>query len=399
MAQGALHGIRVVDLSTVILAPWASQILGDMGVDVIKVETSQGDTTRQIGPRRNDGMASFFLASNRNKRSIVLDITQPEGFEALTRIVGTADVFLHNLRPRVAAKLGVDYARFAEHFPKLVYCGTYGFRRDGPLADNPAYDDIIQAASGLADLLGVTSDQPRFVPTVLADKTTSYNVVASIVAALLFRERGGGGQELEVPMFETMVDFIMVEHLYGASFEPPIDCLGYPRILTRERRPYATKDGYLAVLPYSDDNWRSLFALAGRPGMMDDPRFSTLSARMQNAEAVYAILAEILTSRTTAEWQRLLGDANVAVMAVSTMDSLLENEQLTATGFWRMVDHPTEGRLRMTDPPTRFGKSPSGIRRLQPTLGEHSAEILSEAGYGPAQIAALFDTGITRCAT
>jgi len=397
MARGALDGIRVVDLSTVILAPWASQILGDMGADVIKVETPQGDTTRQIGPRRNDGMASFFMASNRNKRSIVLDITQPEGLEALTRVVGTADVFLHNLRPRVAAKLGVGYAHFAARFPQLVYCGTYGFRRDGPLADQPAYDDIIQAASGLADLLGVMSDQPRFVPTVVADKTTSYNVVASIAAALLYRERGGGGQEIEVPMFETMVDFIMVEHLYGASFEPPIDRLGYPRILTRERRPYATKDGYLAVLPYTDDNWRALFTLAGRPELMEDPLFSNLSARMRNAEAVYAILAEILTLRTTAEWQRLLDAASVAAMPVSSIESLLDHEQLAATGFWHMVDHPTEGRLRMPDPPTRFGKSPSTIRRLQPRLGEHSSEILAEAGYQPQEIRTLFDAGITLC--
>lgn len=395
MARGALDGIRVVDLSTVILAPWASQILGDMGADVIKVETPQGDTTRQIGPRRNDGMASFFLASNRNKRSIVLDITRPEGLEALTRVVGTADVFLHNLRPRVAGKLGVDYAHFAARFPNLVYCGTYGFRRDGPLADHPAYDDVIQAASGLADLLGQVSDQPRFVPTVIADKTTSYNVVSSILAALLFRERGGGGQEVEVPMFETMVDCIMVEHLYGASFDPPIDQLGYPRILTRERRPYATKDGYLAVLPYTDDNWRALFGIAGRAELMDDERFSTLSARMRNAEAVYAILAEILVTRTTAEWQRTLEAASVAVMPVSTMESLLENEQLAATNFWHMVDHPTEGRLRMPDPPTRFGKSPSTIRRLQPRLGEHSAEILAEAGYQSAEIDALFDCGVT----
>ena len=395
---GALHGIQVVDLSTVILAPWASQILGDMGADVIKVETPQGDTTRQIGPRRNEGMASFYLAANRNKRSIVLDITRPEGKAALNRVVGTADVFLHNLRPRVAAKLGVDYANFAARCPSLVYCATYGFRRDGPLADKPAYDDIIQAASGLADLQSVTSDQPRYVPTVVADKITSYNVVASILAALLYRERGGGGQELEVPMFETMVDFIMVEHLYGASFEPPIDRLGYSRIINRERRPYPTKDGYLAVLPYSDENWRALFELAGRPELMRDARFSSLSARIRNAEAVYAVLAEILVARTTAEWLHLLDAANVPVMAVNTKESLLENEQLAATGFWHLVDHPTEGRLRMTDPPTRFGKSPSAIRRMPPRLGEQSAEILAEAGYSAAEVQGLFDAGIAAAA-
>ena len=395
--KGALEGIRVVDMSTVILGPWASQILGDMGADVIKVETLEGDSTRQIGPRRNDGMASFFLASNRNKRSIALDIKRPEGMEALTRILGTADVFLHNLRPPVAVKLGLQYAKFAQRFPKLVYCATYGFRRDGPLADKPAYDDIIQAASGLADLQSVTSDQPRYVPTVMADKTTSYNVVASILAALMYRERGGGGQEVEVPMFETVVDFIMVEHLYGASFEPPIGQMGYSRILNAERRPYQTKDGYLAVLPYSDENWKALFALAGRPELMDDPRFESFEARLNNAEGVYATLAEILATRTTSEWQGLLDAENISVTPVNTKESLLENEQLAATGFWHLVDHPTEGRLRMTDPPTRFGKSPSSVRRLQPRLGEHSAEILAEAGYSDAEIRRLSDIGVTLC--
>jgi crotonobetainyl-CoA:carnitine CoA-transferase CaiB-like acyl-CoA transferase len=392
---GALHGLRVVDLSTVILGPWAAQILGDMGADVIKVETPQGDSTRQIGPCRNSGMASFYMAANRNKRSVVLDITQPQGLQALYRLIGTADVLLHNLRPRVSAKLGLDYASLAEGFPDLVYCATYGFSNDGPLADKPAYDDIIQAASGLADLLGSTVDQPRYVPTVMADKTTSYNVVATILAALLHRARGGRGQELEVPMFETVVDFLMVEHLYGATFDPPVGELGYNRILNKGRRPYATRDGYLSVLPYSDDNWRALFALAGRPEQIEDPRFSTLSARIDNADAVYDALAEILVARTSAEWQELLEAAGVPVSPVNSKESLLDNRQLAGSGFWTMMDHPTEGRVRMPNPPARFSESPSSIRRLQPRLGEHSVEVLSEIGYSGAEIEQLFRAGVS----
>ncbi|MDA1100015.1 MAG: CoA transferase [Proteobacteria bacterium] len=393
---GALDGIRVVDLTTVILGPWATQMLGDMGANVIKIETPAGDTTRNLGPRRNEGMASLYLATNRNKRSIVLDLTQQAGRDALFKIVGTADVFLHNMRPKVAKKLGLDYENFAAAFPDLIFCATYGFRKDGPMADNPAYDDIIQAASGLADLQTVTSDQPRFVPTIMADKTTGYNAVTAILAGLLARARGAGGQAIEVPMFETLVDFVMVEHLYGAAFEPPIDQMGYQRLLNTGRRPYATKDGYLAVLPYTDDNWRRLFEISGRDDLIGDPRFADISARVKHSQEVYDLLGEIIATRTSAEWQRDLDGANIPVMAVNTKESLLQNEQLQATGFWRLEEHPTEGLLRMTDPPTRFSKTPSSVRRLPPHLGEQSTEILAEAGFSESEIAELLAAGVTR---
>jgi len=248
---GTLDGIRVVDLTTVILGPWATQMLGDMGADVIKIETPWSDTTRNLGPRKHQGMASLYMATNRNKRSIVLDLTQEAGREALLKIVATADVFLHNMRPKVARKFGMDYERFKAANPELIYCATYGFRGDGPLADKPAYDDVIQAASGLADLNTIIADAPRYAPTIMADKTSSFQCLSAILAALVNRERGGGGQSIEVPMFESLVDFVMVEHLYGACFEPAIAGLGYERIINVNRKPYATRDGYLAVLPYN----------------------------------------------------------------------------------------------------------------------------------------------------
>ncbi len=394
--MGTLDGIRIIDLSTVILGPWATQMLGDMGADVIKVETPGGDTTRHNGPRRHENMASLYMGANRNKRSIVLDLNQPEGQAALDKLVAGADVLLHNMRPKVADKLRLSYDRFCDINPDIIFCATYGFRRDGPMANKPAYDDIIQAASGITELMTVTSDQPRYVPTIVADKTSSFNVVSAILAALLCRERGGGGQAIEVPMFESLVDFVMVEHLFGANFEPPIADMGYTRILNTARRPYATKDGYLAVLPYTDDNWRAMFEIAGRDDLIGDPRFVDLATRVKYSQEIYDLLAEMVATKTTAEWQRELDKANVPVQAVNAKEDLLEDEQLNATGFWQFAEHPTEGRVRYPEPPVRFSKTPSSVRRLQPNLGEHSREILGEAGYTEAEIDDLLASGATR---
>ncbi len=394
--SGALDGIRVVDMSTVVMGPWATQMLGDMGADVIKVETPGGDISRGMGPKRNPGMAAVYLSINRNKRSVSLDLTQAAGREALFRIVGTADVFLHNMRPRIAEKFGVGYDKFAARQPDLIYCAAYGFRSEGPLADKPAYDDIIQAASGIADLQSVIAGEPRFVPTIMADKTTAYNVAVAILAALVRRGRGGKGQAIEVPMFETLVDFVMVEHLYGACFDPPIGGMGYERILNAERKPYATRDGHLAVLPYTDENWRAFFRIAGREDLAAHPSFASFETRVRDARTVYGILAEVIATRTTGEWQRDLDAAQIPVMAVNTKEGLLDNGQLDASGFWHMVEHPTEGRLRMTDPPVRFSDSPSSLRLPAPRLGEHSREILAEAGYGAAEIDALLAAAAVR---
>ncbi len=394
--KGALDGIRVVDLTTVILGPWATQMLGDMGADVIKVETLDGDITRQLGPHRHEGMAALYLATNRNKRSIALDLNQAEGREALFAIVKTADVFIHNLRPKVCARLGLGYEHFAQAQPDLIYCATYGFRADGPMADKPAYDDVIQAASGLADLQAAVSDQPRYVPTVMADKITAYNVVSAVLAGLLRRTRAGGGQSIEVPMFESLVDFTMVEHLYGACFDPPIDRMGYARILTTERKPYRTLDGhYLAVLPYTDQNWRDFFRVAGREDLNGRPCFESIATRVANSSEVYALLEQIVATRAADDWERDLDAVQVPAMRVHTKETLLDDKQLNATGFWREVEHPTEGTLRMTDPPVRFSASPSSIRRTPPLLGEQSAEILAEAGYPAPRIEQLFRSRVS----
>ena len=252
---GPLAGVRILDCTTVVLGPWAAQQLGDLGADVVKIEPPEGDTTRQLGPARNPGMAAFYLGCNRSKRSIVLDLKQEAGRNALFKLAETADVLMHNYRPEPAKRLGVEYEAFEKINPRLVYLATYGYRSAGPMGAKAAYDDIIQAGSGLAALQTVVAGQPRFLPTIVADKTSSNGVVSALLAALFARERTGKGQAVEVPMYETLVSFVMVEHLYGETFMPAApEGVGYRRLLNKERRPYPSKDGFFALLPYTDQH-------------------------------------------------------------------------------------------------------------------------------------------------
>ena len=394
--SGPLSGVRVVDCTTVVLGPWAAQQLGDLGADVIKVEPPEGDTTRQLGPMKNPGMGAFYLAVNRNKRSIVLDLKQPAARDVLLRLARDANVLLHNYRPQAARRLGMSYEAFRAVNPSIVYVGTYGFRATGPYGDKPAYDDIIQAASGIASLQASIVGEPRYVPTIVADKSSSMTVLAAVLAALYHQARTGEGQEVEVPMFESMAAWVMVEHLYGETFRPALDTIGYKRILNPNRRPFKTKDGYLAILPYTDQNWRDFFTLTGRGDLLDDPRFKTLGTRLRHIEILYGEVGAVAVTRTNAEWLADLDRLNIPAMSVNSLESLLHDPHLEAVGFWQTVDHPTEGRMRLPGLPASYGKTPGAIRRLPPRLGEHSAEVLREIGLGEDEVAALLASGATR---
>ena len=390
-----LAGVRVLELTSVVLGPWACQMLGDLGADVIKVESPRGDSNRLVGPARHPMMGALYLTCNRNKRSIVLDLKQPSARAALLRLAERADVLVHNYRPPSLARLGIDYATIRAVNPRVIYCGTYGFSRRGPYGHRAAYDDSIQAASGVAMLSAMVEGEPRYVPTILADKTTALTVVGAVTAALYHREKHGIGQEIEVPMFETMVSYVMTEHLYGRVFEPPEGPVGYARVLSKHRRPYRTRDGYLAVLPYLDEHWRTFCALADRDDLAEDARFATLGSRIAHIDAVYAETARVIATRTTEEWLGVFRHTDIPVTVLRSLDDLLDDEHLGATGFWQIVEHPTEGQLRLPGIPMTFSETPGSVRRPPPRLGEHSLEVLRGAGVPDGDIEAMLATGAT----
>ena len=388
-----LEGIRVLEIASMIFGPLAGQYLGDMGAEVIKLEPPEGDLTRAIGPRRSPKMGAFFMTSNRSKRSIVVDLKKPEGREILQRLVGKTDVLLHSMRTSAANRLGLDYATLAANHPALVYCHVTGFSDDGPYGGRPAYDDIIQAASGLAMMHKVINGEPRYVPTIIADKISGVHAAYAIVLALMHQMRTGEGQQVDVSMFETMTAFNMLEHQWGHAFEPPIGPMGYEPVITAARRPYKTLDGHLALLPYSDAHWKCFFELAGEAQIMQDPRFSTFAGRQKNVSTVWGEIERQVARKTNAEWLQLLGAEDIPFSVVNSIEDLPNDPHLNAIDFWKIMEHPTEGRLRLPMNPIRMSASPPEITRLPPSLGEHSAEILRECDYEESAILQLLAQG------
>lgn len=388
---GPLDGIKILDLSSVVLGPLATQILGDLGADVIKVEGPNGDPIRYTGPARSKDMAALFLAINRNKRSLVLDLKEPAAQDAVWRLIDLTDVFIHSIRPQAIERLGFGHEAVLKRNPRIIYAGVHGYRSGGPYEGQPAYDDVIQGQSGASDLMARLTGETRYFPTIMADKTCAQIAAYAILAALFSRERTGNGQFVEIPMFESMVSFNMIEHLYGHTFEPPEDEIGYARVLAPWRRPYATKDGHIALLAYTDAHWTNFWEAVGRPGLKDDPRFDSLKRRSENIAEVYKLAGESLMDKTTAEWVKIFGTLQVPAAKINGLQDLLNDPQLASSDFFKHTTHPTEGDIVMPDLPVRFSETKTEIRRLQPKLGEHSREILVEAGLDAASIDALID--------
>ena len=381
-----LEGIRVLEIASMIFGPLAGQYLGDMGADVIKLEPPDGDLTRSIGPRRSPRMGSFFLTSNRNKRSIVVDLKTTEGKEILQSLASKTDVLLHSMRTPAANRLGLDYASLSQQHQRLIYCHVAGYGDDGLYAGRPAYDDIIQAASGLATLQTVIAGQPRFIPTIIADKISGLHAAYAIMAALMQRSQTGLGQHVDVSMFETMAAFNMMEHQWGHAFEPPIGPMGYEPVSTAARRPYKTLDGFLALLPYNDSHWNRFFELAGESQIMQDPRFATFAARQKNVQLVWNEIEKQIARKTNAQWLELLTPEDIPFSVVNSLEDLVNDPHLKSVDFWQIHQHPSEGSLRMARVPIQMSGARTDFKRLQPLLGEHSKEILQELGFDDSRI-------------
>lgn len=395
--MGPLQGIRVIDMTTVLMGPYATQTLGDYGADVIKVESVEGDVTRLIGPARHTGMGPVFLNTNRSKRSICLDLKKPAGREAVLRLTKSAEVLVYNVRPQAMARLDLGYDVVSKINPRLIYAGVFGFGQDGPYAAKPAYDDLIQGATGLPALMAQTGDGvPRYVPNALVDRIVGLTAVGAICASLVHRDRTGRGQRLDIPMFETMAGFVMGDHMGGLTYEPPLDQGGYARHLSRDRRPYKTSDGYISVLVYNDKQWENFFAATGRDDLRRDPRFATFAGRAANIDMVYGELARIIATRTTAEWTELLTKADVPVMPMHDLEGVLNDPHLVATDFFPVVEHSTEGPIRSMKVSATWSETKAEPVRLAPRLNEHGEEILREAGFSREEISAMIREGATR---
>ena len=400
--SGPLAGIRVLDLTAVVLGPLATQILGDYGADVIKLEPPEGDLMRAGGVARQRGMGAIFLAINRNKRSLAIDLKQPAGLAAVKRLLPTVDVLVHNMRSAAIDRLGLGYDACAAINPKLVYAVATGFGEAGPMAGQPAFDDVIQAACGLAGLMGHADPsgqgRPDYVPSLIADKTTGLVLVNAVLAALFERTRSGMGQFVEVPMFETMVSFTLTEHLAGQTFDPPLGPAGYGRLLAGGRKPAATRDGHVALLPYTGAHWRRFFQATGHGELADRYDVDDRHARNRHTAALYAAMADIAARHSTDELLALCERLDIPATRINTIDSLTRNPHLLAVGLFQHQRHANTGPMLAMRPATLFARTPADLALPPPLLGEHSGEVLREAGFSDDEITTLQHQGVVGAA-
>jgi crotonobetainyl-CoA:carnitine CoA-transferase CaiB-like acyl-CoA transferase len=399
--SGPLDGVRILDLTTVVMGPFATQILADYGADVIKVEPPEGDLMRHNAPMRSKGMGHIFLNANRNKRSVVLDLKQEDARAACLAIAKDADVLVYNIRPQAMARLKLSYDEVRTVSPRLIYVGAFGYSQRGPYAAKAAYDDLIQGAVGLPWMSKEAgAESPRYVPVTLADRSVGLHIVNAVCAALYHREKSGKGQRVDVPMFESLLQTVLGEHMGGYTYEPRAgetqEDPGYSRMLAKERRPYETKDGYVCILVYNDKQWRAFFNLIGRPDLLTDPRFATQEARSRDFEGAYALVAVEMAKRGTDDWIAALEAADIPVQRMNSLADVVNDPHLAAIGYFRSVEHPTEGHLRTMAVPSEWSGSAPEYRRHAPRLGEHTREVLREAGLQDGAIEQLIASGAAR---
>jgi formyl-CoA transferase len=389
---GPLAGVKVIDLTAVLLGPFATQHLADMGADVIKVEPPEGDLLRLSGGSmgRDPRMGPIYMAANRNKRSLCLDLKKPKAVEILKGLIKQADLFIHNSRPAAIERLGLGYEELKKVNPSIIYAYSLGYARKGPYGHKPAFDDLVQGVSGAASLQSrVDGESPKFMPSLIADKTTGLHLCIAVLGALYHRKCTGEGQMIEVPMLETLASFWLTEHLFGETWTPGRGTMGYDRIINKFRHPFPTRDGYICALPYTDAHWVKFFEIVERPDLARDPRFCDRTVRPKHFSELYQVLDSLMKHRRTQEWLDAFDEADIPAMPVNTLEELLEDPHLKATGFFADREHPTEGPIKTFKSPLDFEKTPTEFRRHAPRIGEDGVEVLREAGLSDADIATL----------
>ena len=387
-----LEGVRILDLTSVVMGPFATQVLGDFGAEIIKIEEPNGDITRVIGPSRNAGMASLYMGSNRNKKSLVLNLKKPKAKEALWKLIEDADIFIHNIRPQKIAALGFDPDTVLKNNSKIIYVGLHGYREEGVYGGQPAFDDVIQGQSGIAGAFQARDDVPNLAPTIVADKSTALLASTGLLAAYIKRLRTGKGSFLEVSMFEGMVGYIMIEHHAGETFIPPIDKVGYSRVLSRFRRPHKTKDGYMCILPYTDHQYEKFWKAVDMHEYATDKRFNSIKNRSNNISKLYEIIGDIASNINTDDLVQVLTKAEIPCGAVNKLEDLKNDIHLKELGFFREFQHPSEGLIQVPDSAFRLNRKELPIRLHQPKLGEHSKDILIKLGYSDSEIDKILDS-------
>jgi crotonobetainyl-CoA:carnitine CoA-transferase CaiB-like acyl-CoA transferase len=396
MSGGPLEGIKIIDMTSVVVGPLATQTFADHGADVIKVEAPAGDIVRFLaGKGRTAGMSGKYLHLNRNKRSLVLDMKKPGAYDALTKLLKTADVLIWNMRPPAMARLKLSYEEVCKINPKIIYCGMFGFGQGGRYRDKPAYDSIIQGSSGIAALYHMATGEPRYLPMVVADRTVGLIAVQMILMALLHRERTGEGQSIELPMFENMVKSVLEEHMYLKTFDPPLGDVGDPRLIDPQSRPLPTKDGWVCVSANTDGQAFAVFDAIGKPELKTDPRFNSVAARFKNTPEYFSIRAEGLKKKTTAEWMEIFDRTDVPAMPFQTLEQIMEDPHLKDVGFFEKIEHPTEGKIWNMKLPNKLSRGARTDFRHAPKIGEQSLEVLQEAGLSEPEIAAMLANGAT----
>jgi crotonobetainyl-CoA:carnitine CoA-transferase CaiB-like acyl-CoA transferase len=396
MAGGPLEGVRIIDMTSVVVGPLATQIMADYGADVIKVEAPSGDIVRTLAGRGvTPGMSGKFLHLNRNKRSIALDLKLPAARAALVKLIERADVLIWNMRPAAMARLELAYEDVRSINPRMIYCGMFGFGQGGRYRDKPAYDSIIQGSAGIAALHHRATGEPRYLPMVIADRTVGLIAVQMILMALYARSRTGEGQAIQIPMFENIVKSVLEEHMYLKTFDPPLGPTGDPRLLDPQARPLPTKDGWICISGNTDAQAFAIFDAIGKPELKTDPRFNSIAARFRHTAQYFRIRAEGLRQKTTAEWIEIFDRGDVPAMPFQTLDDLMEDPHLADIGFFQRIDHPTEGMIWNMALPNRVSGGARRDFRPAPKIGQHSVEILSEIGYREAEIEAMIASGTT----